>query len=437
MTVNGKSPLLERIEEIQASGAHRQPAVLDDPVPEAARPQSVRPLSYGVDDVHEEPVRWIWKQRIALGKLTVLDGWPGVGKSTIVAELAARITSGSPMPDGSRSDLASPATVLLASGEDGLADTILPRFLAAGGRRDRLRMLRDVPGPPTSLAESEPFAIPKHLQRLRTEIKRFAVRLVCFDPLSDFLGADVNFRDEQSMRQALSPLRTIAEETDCAVLLVRHLTKSGGSDPLTRGTGAISVVGIARGGLLVARDPSDPNDKRCVLVGFKSNLGAKAPALTYEIGRNDHHRCSVVVWGEASTLQASDLLATPADSEERSVRSQIADQLWLATVDGPILCSYAFEAIASAGFNVSTKTIRRAAGDAGLDSETTKTFPGMHYWKRPGQSLPSVDTGPSGESSPKPVPTDLTRDHGPETSSMDGTAALSILDDAAAPEVAP
>ena len=386
MTVNGRSPLLMRLEEIQASGAKRQPEVPDDPVSVATRPHSTRPLSYGVDDVQEESVRWIWEQRIALGKLTVLDGWPGVGKSTIVADLAARITSANPMPDGSRSHLASPATVLLASGEDGFADTILPRFLAAGGRPDRLRLLRDVEGPATSLAEPEPFAIPKHLQRLRSEIKRLGVRFVCFDPLSDFVAADVNFRDEQAMRLALSPLRSIAEETDCAVLLVRHLTKSGGSDPLTRGTGAISVIGIARGGLLVGQDPSDPSGKRCVLVGFKSNLGDRAPALTYEIGRNDRHRCSIVDWGEASAQQASTLLTTSADPEDRSVRAQIADQLRLATVHGPIPCAQANDAIVAAGFNVSKKTIQRAASEAGLVSETTKAFPGTHYWKRPNQA---------------------------------------------------
>ncbi len=273
-------------------------------------------------DVQPECVRWLWAGRIPRGKLTVLDGDPGLGKSTLTLDLAARVSRGQIMPDGTPGISGG---VVLCSAEDDPGDTLLPRLDAAGA--DCTRIL--------ALAVSEYGSI-ADLATLRAAIVRVGAALVVVDPLMAYLGvgAQCNSWRDQDVRSMLAPLSQLAAETGAAVVLVRHLRKSGGADnPLYRGGGSIGIIGAARSGLLVARDPDDPD--RRVLAATKSNLAREATSLTFRLA--DSGGVAKVDWLGESAHDASALLAVPATPEERGALTDSVDWLRERLSLGPAL----------------------------------------------------------------------------------------------------
>jgi RecA-family ATPase len=200
-------------------------------------------------NVLPERVNWLWPGRIPYGKLTVLDGDPGQGKSTVTTDLAARVSTGSPLPTGERPRR---GAVLLLSAEDGAADTLRPRLEAAGADLTRVHLLDHVAtgdGP-------RPPELPTDLPAIREVIKRERIALVVVDPLMAFLAETVNTRIDHAVRRALHPLKELAEHTGAGVLVVRHLNKSGEGSALYRGGGSIGIIGAARSGMMVGTDPA-------------------------------------------------------------------------------------------------------------------------------------------------------------------------------------
>jgi RecA-family ATPase len=161
-----------------------------------------------VAHVDREPVRWLWPGRIPLGKLTVLDGDPGVGKSTLTLTIAAKVTTGSPFPDGARPD---PADVILLSAEDDIGDTIRPRLEAAGADLERAWVLPDVQedGEPP-----RPPELPADLDRLEALVKDQAAALVVIDPLMAFLAGAVDAHRDQDVRRVLARMAYMAARTE-------------------------------------------------------------------------------------------------------------------------------------------------------------------------------------------------------------------------------
>jgi RecA-family ATPase len=185
-----------------------------------------------VADVAAERVRWLWPGRIPLGKLTVLDGDPGVGKSTVTLTIAAKVSTGSPFPDGPRPEV---ADVILLSAEDEIGDTIRPRLEAAGADLNRVFVLPDVreEGEPP-----RPPELPLDLDRLEAMVKDRAAALVVIDPLMAFLSGAIDAHRDQDVRRALASMAYMAARTGAAVVIVRHMNKSGGVNPLYRGGAA-------------------------------------------------------------------------------------------------------------------------------------------------------------------------------------------------------
>lgn len=223
------------------------------------------------------PLEWLWPGRLAVGKLAILDGDPGLGKSLIALDLCARLTTGRPFPDaGAAHPAVAPAAVVILNGEDGSADTLCPRLRTLGADLDRVFLQS-----PAGVVGREPFRFPGHAPSLADAVARTGARLVVIDPIMAFLDRAVVTASDQSVRRALWPLAELAEVHRCTVLLVRHLTKSGKARSLYRGGGSIGIVGACRSALLAARDPLNP--ARCVLGHVKSNLAALAPSLAYEL----------------------------------------------------------------------------------------------------------------------------------------------------------
>ncbi len=247
--------------------------------PSAPASEPGTPLS----DIQEYQLRWLWEQRVLRGKITLLDGDPDLGKSLITLDLAARVTTGKPMPDGTPGIQ---GNVILIAPEDDASDTIKPRILAAGGDPSRVRLLTifEKPGAETGQVNYIPLTLPSQFATLVQSVKNTHAVLVIIDPLIAVLDRKFSASRDQDMRHVLSGLAILAQYTDCAILLVRHLNKGSLHNPLYRGSGSIGIIASARSGLLVVRDPGDENKR--ILTTTKNNLSIKAPNLTYNITSN-------------------------------------------------------------------------------------------------------------------------------------------------------
>jgi hypothetical protein len=324
-----------------------------------------------VGNVEPERLSWLWAGRLPKGKLVDLAGDPGVGKSTLLVDVIARLTKGAPLPDGQLPE--GPTNGLILSAEDGLSDTIQPRLAAAGADLARVRVLHgmtDDDGLP------RPWSLPGDLYELEQEIVVAGAELVVIDPVSAFLSAGIDAHKDHSVRRALHPLTQVAERTGATIVMVRHLNKSEGGKAIYRAGGSIAFTAAARVQLLVAKDPGDEN--RRVLAIVKSNLAAEAPALSYSLLSDEERGCAVVAWEGATSHTADQLLAVPADEEERSALKEAVGFLqdYLGTGE-----RQAGEVKKKArDFGIAPRTLQRATKQVGVTSRREGFGPGSTYW---------------------------------------------------------
>ncbi len=330
-------------------------------------------------DVEPEEVEWLFAGYIPKGKITISNGDPEAGKSTTSIDIAARVTIGRSMPDGSPGIL---GNVVVIGSEDGLADTMLPRFLAAEGDPERAVLINGVrtreEGVPTL------FELPGDVSRLEEMIVQEGAALVVIDPLTAFLAAEVNAYVDKDIRRALTPLAQMAERTGVAVLVIRHLNKSaGGDNPLYRGAGSIGITGIARQELLTARDPEDEN--RRVLAVSKASLGPKAPSLSFRIV--PFGTTSRIEWLGEAGFTARQLLSEPSSTEERSARDEASEFVRDVLAAGPVAAADVFKRGKAEGFG--EKAVRGAKDRLGVKSKKLG-FEGGWKWIMP-EHMPTED----------------------------------------------
>lgn len=310
--------------------------------------------------VKRQFVEWIWYGRIVRGMLNLIDGDPGVGKSTITIDIAARLTRGEVMPLEMPA-LRDPADVLLIGQEDHLAATVQPRLVAAGADLSRVHVLEAVPRP------DDPDA-PPTLQDASV-VEKVAVShriaLVIVDPVMAHLPSGTDAYRDSEMRQLLSPWAAMAQRTNIGVLLVRHLRKMGGS-ALYRGGGTIGIVGAARSALLVGRDPQDATT--CVLAHAKGNLAPPPPSLSYRVV--DADGVGRIEWIGKREISADQLAALPdvrGKTDENPVDAA-ASALTEVLRDGP-RATKQVEADVKAMTGCSPRTIERARAKLGVRAE--------------------------------------------------------------------
>jgi RecA-family ATPase len=247
-----------------------------------------------LSDITSEQLHWLWEKRIPRAKLTSLDGDPGLGKSLLTLDLAARITTGRPMPDGTPGVKGS---VLLVAPEDSPSDTIKPRIEAAGGDPSHIRLFnfvkwRDSAGG-THLSS---LTFSKHLLPFVETVARIRPTLVIIDPLMTVLGPGISASNDQQIREIFRNLTNLARSTNCTFLIVRHLNKGSSGNPLYRGGGSIGIIGTVRTGLLVTQHPAD--EKQRLLVAIKHNSSEKASNLIYQVIANERGIPSIQWLGE-------------------------------------------------------------------------------------------------------------------------------------------
>lgn len=257
--------------------------------------ESARPGMVTLSGVSPKRVEWLWPGRLALGKVTILDGDPGLGKSTVALDIAARGSRGDVTPTGEPLPV---FDTLLVTNEDDPADTIRPRLDVARGDPRRVHVIAKL-------------TLPDEAERLEAAITATNARLVVVDPLVGFLSDRVRTNSDHEVRRALEPLATLAAKHGVAILGIRHLNKQSGADAIYRGGGSIAFAGLARETLAIGRDPED--EDRCVLAVVKLNLAAKARAVAYRIVSTGPYDPSWVEWEGETEINAESLIGKDRD----------------------------------------------------------------------------------------------------------------------------
>lgn len=257
----------------------------------------------------EEDTTWLWPGILPAGALGMFDGDPGLGKSMVTMDIAARVTTAAKWPDGKKAGH-KPSNVLVIAAEDD-AKTMKRRLVAAGGNSDRAFILDEIDG--------EAVKLPRDIPIIEEIVREHKVRLLIIDPIMAFL--EVTAMQDQKVRQAMSPLAKMCQRTGVTALFVRHLTKSGGKNAKQAGGGSMGLLGACRFGYMFAENPDDP--KLRVMANTKMNLAAEPSSLGYQIESTPNG--PVATWGsEPVKWSANDVLRRRAvDTEEKQERDEI------------------------------------------------------------------------------------------------------------------
>lgn len=272
-----------------------------------------------------QPVRWLWEYWLALGKLHILAGAPGQGKTTIAIAAMATVTIGGRWPDGTRCE---PGNVLMWSGEDDPADTLLPRLMAAGADPARCYFV----GGTRIDGELQAFDPARDMGALELQAQIIGgIKLLVVDPVVSAVAGDSHKNTE--VRRALQPLVDLASRLDAAVLGISHFSKGGaGSDPASRVVGSIAFTAVARVVLVAAKVKSEGGEDRRILARGKSNIGPDDGGFEYLIEQVEPLPgilASRIAWGKAVEGSARELLTDPADKDEPSQTNDANDAVEL------------------------------------------------------------------------------------------------------------
>jgi archaellum biogenesis ATPase FlaH len=307
-----------------------------------------RAIVHRLADVERERITWMWRGFLPHKKLVIVDGMPGVGKSTLTADIAAKVSIGEAFPCGTENRARG---VLFLAVEDGVGDTIRPRVEAAGGDIERVYSMSGVISKGFEVSPD----LSEHMAIIRNEVIKYDIGLIIIDPIMALLGANVDSYRDQDVRSITTPLARLAEELDVIVLVVRHPNKSVRSDALMRGGGSMAFIGAARVGWVVGKDPNDEN--RRILAISKSNLASMADSLQFELVNDSEFECARIQWLGISSVSA-DNLYSEQNPDEKNQTDEAIDWLQDFLGDSEVDSKVAKQKATDAG--VSEKALRRA-----------------------------------------------------------------------------
>jgi putative DNA primase/helicase len=321
---------------------------LDNEVSEIFESRAPRAIVRKLADIELEEVTWIWPNFLADRKITIVDGMPGVGKSTLTSEIAARITTGTPFPNGIERK---PRDVVFIAVEDGVADTIKPRVAAAGGNEQHAHFIHIEQDGNEITPDLE-----RHLECIKEAIQEIGnVGLLIIDPIMALLGNSVDSYRDQDVRKVTTPLARLALELNLAILIVRHPNKGSSNNALLRGGGSMAFIGSARVGWVIGKHPDNPDIR--VLAISKSNIGTMKESLEFQLSNDETYNCARVEWLGSSKLTA-DNLYEDQNLEEKNSTEDAVD--WLTEflkdsgMDFPTIKREA------AKYGITDKSLRRA-----------------------------------------------------------------------------
>jgi putative DNA primase/helicase len=320
-----------------------------------------------------EPIRWLWPGWLPLGKLVLLAGEPGTGKTTAALSFAATISSGGTFPDGS---VCLKGDVLIWSGEDDPTDTLLPRLIAAGADITHTFFVGNV----SLLGQSRPFDPAKDAAELLDAAQELPnLRAIIFDPVVNAVSGDSNKNAE--VRRALQPLVDFAAKVGAVLIGITHFSKGGaGFDPTTRVIGSVAFAAVARVVMVCAKTRGESGEERRVLARSKSNLGPDNGGFAYSIEEVQAlpgiWACRTA-WGKAVDGSARELLAETADADQDGAGAEAIEFLKGVLLDGPTPAKTVMDEAKEAG--ISPITVRRAAQKLGVQKRKEGMNTGW-YW---------------------------------------------------------
>ena len=230
-----------------------------------------------MEDVVSKEVEWLWYPYIPYGKITIVEGDPGEGKTTLVLKLAAALSMGLPLPCDDYKEY-EPIHIIYQTAEDGIEDTIKPRLEKAGADCSMIRVI-DETDKELSMTDD----------RLEQAIIKTGSRLFILDPIQAYIGATVDMHRANEIRPVLKHLGIIAEKHNCAIILIGHMNKASGSKSTYRGLGSIDIQATARSVLLVARLRDKPNIR--IMAHDKSSLAPAGDAIGFEMTEDNGMVC--------------------------------------------------------------------------------------------------------------------------------------------------
>lgn len=316
-----------------------------------------------MSDIQPEEVQWLWYPYIPLGKLTVIQGDPGEGKTTFVLAMIAALTKGEALPEREPLD---PVNILYQTAEDGLADTIRPRLDALGADCSRVLVI-DESKRELSLSD----------ERIRQAMEETGAKLLVLDPLQAYLGAEVDMHRANEVRPILKRLGSVAEQMGCAVVLIRHLNKMQGQKSGHRGMGSVDFQAAARSVLLVGRTKEDPQLR--IVVPDKSSLAPEGESIAFALDPEQGFQ-----WKGYCAYNAEELLG--GSTKQVQTKTMQAEETLRNLLDKPAPAEEILRRITAAG--ISERTLMTAKKNLGVLSEKRG---GQWFWRLPsGQGCKDV-----------------------------------------------
>ncbi len=363
-------------------------------------------------DIETKPIDWLWSGKIARGKTTMIAGNPGLGKSQLTLWLAAITSTGGKWPNSMHN--APVGGVLIISGEDAADDTIKPRLIAVGADLDKIHIIDGIPSGKDSIRD---FDLSRDIELLAQQLAQMPdIRLVIIDPVSAYLGGTDSHKNAE-VRALLSPLSALAEKHNVAIVLVSHLSKSGG-EAIGRVNGSGAFVAAVRAAFLVGNEIENGTDTgRRLFVPFKNNIGPDNSGLAFKV---ESHRLqngietSRIVWQDdiirksADEVLAAILTIGANDSPKRKEAETFLQDI---LKEGPLARKHVKRLAGEAG--ISWRTIERAKKKLRIIAKRNGFGKDAFYeWSLPQNIPPSSidrqapDTGGPCNGTPANLPTD-------------------------------